>query len=119
MHSIPIGGNDYTNLHVDPWADIPLPTKGPGGSKGPLMPIKFPTVLWHELVGHGGIWEAGGDPHHPQNDWNLYDSEDPMTDPVIDIENEYRRWIGIDELYGKYWRSTEKWNTKNKICCPE
>ena len=50
------GANNLSNVAFDDTAHPNLPTKNLDGSIGPLRQMSFGAMLWHEVIGHGGLW---------------------------------------------------------------
>lgn len=97
-------GRKVSNLYFDVNADIHVPLMLVDGRRGSEESVSFDVTVMHELLGHAEFWFSGKSPDHPKAPWNVYDSDDPRVDPILERENEYRIWKGYPRRYPKYWR---------------
>jgi hypothetical protein len=83
-------GTTYPKGHPDPsprdgevFVDYTGLKNNQNPQKGEIVPVvidPFEMVLWHELIGHGGLIQGGIEDRHPKNKTLLYD-------PALKIEN--------------------------------
>lgn len=97
-------GRKVSNLYFDVNAVIRVPEMQNDGHRGPEVDTPFDVRVMHELLGHTAFWFSGDPWEHPREPWNVYDSDDPQVDPILERENEYRIWKGYPRRYPKYWR---------------
>ena len=96
-------GHKISDIYLNVNADIRLPVMQDDGRRGPEEKTPFDVTVMHELLGHAAFWFSGEPSEHPREQWNVYDSDDPRVDPILERENVYRIWKGYPRRYPKYW----------------
>ena len=98
-------GRKVSKIFIDPHAALTAPLMRGDGGRGDEAVMPFDVKLMHELLGHAEFWLSGRPYSHPMKLWNVFDSEDPRKDPILERENEYRAWQGYPLRYEKYYAS--------------